>query len=64
MATINDLGQSVSEMTNEELMIRLRDLRSSRRIHKGTVARTKKTPAKKLNITVDLIKELEGLMKT
>jgi len=34
MATINDLGKSISDMTEEELFERLRDLRQSRRTRK------------------------------
>jgi len=66
MTTIDDLNQSISDMTDEALYARLHDMRHSRRTHKETMKATKarKPVAKKLNITTDLIKELEGLMKT
>jgi len=63
MATINDLGQSISEMTDEQLIARLRNIRLLRRT-RTTSAKASKKPAKKINVTADLIKELERMMKT
>jgi len=63
MATINDLGQSISEMTDEQLIARLRNIRLLRRT-RTTSAKAPKKPAKKINVTADLIKELERMMKT
>ena len=63
MATINDLNQSISDMTDEELIVRLRDMRQSRRTHK-TPVRVVKPIKKNINVTADLIKELEEMMKT
>ena len=71
MATINDLGLSVSDMTNEQLLERLKEMRHSRRTHKVSVRKTTKTikPAelKVSNLSEDqasnLIAELEEMMK-
>ena len=66
MATINDLQKSISEMNDDELLDRLRELRHSRRTHKGPVKATKAAPKKTLALTSDqkqsLIAELEALM--
>jgi len=72
MVTINDLGLSVSEMTDEQLLERLKEMRHSRRTHKVSVKSTTKAskPAelKVASLTEDqasnLIAELEEMMKT
>ena len=72
MATINDLGLSVSEMTDEQLLERLKDMRQSRRTHKAPVKRAaravKPTELKASNLTEgqasNLITELEEMMKS
>ena len=69
MATINDLGKSITSMTDEELMERMRDLRQSRRTPKAK----RKSTAKKKEVNVNaelakmtpemkmqLLKQLEG----
>lgn len=72
MATINDLGKSVSDMTDEELLERLKEMRHSRRTHKAPIKRAAKAqkpvelnPA---NLSEDqaanLIAELEGMLKS
>ena len=54
MATINDLGKSITSATDEELIERLRDLRQSRRTPK---AKRKSTAKKKeVNVKVELAK--------
>jgi len=67
MATINDLGISISEASDDELLERLRALRFSRRTHKPTRTRKQATPkagAKSMTReqTKALIAELEELM--
>ena len=72
MATINDLGLSVSDMTNEQLLERLKEMRHSRRPHKAPIKRAAKAqkPAelKATSLTEDqasnLIAELEEMMKS
>jgi len=69
MATINDLGKSISSMSDDELMERMRDLRQSRRTPKAK----RKSAAKKKEVDVNaelakmtpemkaqLLKTLEG----
>ena len=69
MATINDLGKSITSMTDDELMERIRDLRQSRRTPKAK----RKSTAKKKEVNVNaelakmtpemkmqLLKQLEG----
>ena len=65
MATIDDLSRSVSEMNDEELIERLRELRLSRRTHKGPARKTptKKKPSMTPEQAQALIAELEGMMK-
>lgn len=72
MSTIDDLNLSVSDMTNEELIERLRVMRQSRRTHKAPVKRTVKA-AKPIELNpanlsedqaANLIAELEGMMKS
>ena len=72
MATINDLGLSVSEMTSQQLLERLKEMRHSRRTHKAPTKRIAKA-AKPMelnpaNLSEDqasnLIAELERMMKT
>lgn len=71
MATINDLNLSVSDMTDEELLERLKEMRHSRRTHKAPAKRTAKAPKsaelKATSLTEDqasnLIAELEEMMK-
>jgi len=71
MATINDLNLSVSEMTDDELLERLKEMRHSRRTHKAPVKRTTKAPKpvelKAGSLSEDqasnLIAELEEMMK-
>jgi len=54
MATIDDLGKSITSMTNDELMERMRDLRQSRRTPK---AKRKSTAKKKeVNVNAELAK--------
>lgn len=71
MATINDLNLSVSDMTDEQLLERLKEMRHSRRTHKAPAKKTAKAakPAelKASSLTEDqasnLIAELEEMMK-
>lgn len=71
MATINNLGLSVSEMTDEQLLERLKVMRHSRRTHKAPVRKAAKAakPAelKAASLTEgqasNLIAELEEMMK-
>ena len=72
MATINDLNLSVSDMTDEELLERLKEMRHSRRTHKVSAKKTTKA-AKPAELKADslsedqasnLIAELERMMKT
>lgn len=67
MATIDDLQKSISEMDDDELIERLRELRLSRRTHKGPAKVAKAKPKKTLTLSTDqkknLIAELEALMK-
>ena len=69
MATINDLGKSISSMTDDELMERMHELRQSRRTPKAK----RKSTAKKKEVDVNaelakmtpemkmqLLKTLEG----
>lgn len=67
MATIDDLQKSISEMDDDELIERLRELRLSRRTHKGPTKVVKAKPKKTLAMTTEqkenLIAELEALMK-
>ena len=71
MATINDLNKSISDMTDEQLHERIREMRHSRRTHKGPVRAAKKAkPAelKPASMSEDqaakLIAELEEMMKS
>jgi len=67
MATIDNLSRSISDMEDDELLDRLRELRLSRRTHKGPVHKVAVKPKKALALTSDqkqsLIAELEALMK-
>jgi len=67
MSTIDDLSKSISEMDDNELIERLKELRLSRRTHKGPAKVAKAKPKKSLAMTSDekknLIAELEALMK-
>lgn len=49
MATTNDLHKSISDMSEEELFTRLRDLRQSRRTKKVT-RKTSNKPIKELDL--------------
>ena len=54
MATINDLGKSISSMSDEELMERMRDLRQSRRTPKAK--RKSTTKKKEIDVNAELAK--------
>jgi len=71
MATIDNLGLSVSEMTDEQLLERLKEMRHSRRTHKAPIKRaTKASKPAELRVSSltgdqaqNLIAELEEMMK-
>lgn len=51
MATINDLQKSISEMSDEEIFLHIRQIRASRREFKPIKAKkSRKTPKQKLTI--------------
>ena len=56
MATINDLGKSITSATDEELIERLRDLRQSRRTPKAKRTSTAARKKKEVNVKVELAK--------
>jgi len=61
MATIDDLSKSISSMTDDELMERMRDLRQSRRTPK---ARRKSTAKKKeVDVNAELAKMTPEMKK-
>ena len=69
MATINDLGKSITSMTDDELMERVRDLRQSRRTPKAKRKPATKKKAVDVNaelakmtpeMKMQLLKQLEG----
>ena len=61
MATINDLGKSITSMTDDELMERVRDLRQSRRTPK---AKRKPTTKKKaVDVNAELAKMTPEMKK-
>ena len=73
MATIEDLNKSLSDMTEEELIERMRTIRHSRRVTKKKVStKSKAKPVKPLDVgatmksmspeaRAKLIQELEGM---
>ena len=60
MATINDLGKSISDMSNDELIERLRELRQSRRTTKVSRKRAAAKPKQKpldLNVAASMLSD-------
>jgi len=60
MATINDLGKSISDMSDDELIERLRELRQSRRTPKASQKRAAAKPKQKpldLNAAANMLSD-------
>ena len=63
MATINNLGKSITSATDEELIERLRDLRQSRRTPKAKRTSTAARKKKEVNVKVELAKMTPEMKK-
>ncbi len=55
MATINDLGKSITSMTDDELIEHLRDLRQSRRTPKAK-RKSRDRKREEINVNTELAK--------